>query len=486
MVNVILLLVLSFSWSAFGAELKIGCESVDFTPPRPVALDGQMRTRISKRIATPITANILAIEGSNQKGEASTCIIVSCDMVGIRPEFEDAIRKELKKFLPDFDPHNMMLSATHTHTAPVADANKYYIDPKADCMRPEEFVVFAGKRIADGVARAWNKRKPARFSYGLGHAMVAQCRRSVYADGTARMYGKTFEPGFRNIEAYEDRAVNTMFFHDTNGKLLAAVVNLSCPAQEVESLKELHADYWHSARENLYKIWGPQVVIVPLCGAAGDMSPHTQYRSAAENRMSELRGLTRVEEIGRRVAACVAQIYDTVKDEQFADVPFEHTYAVLDLPQYRITREEYERSKAEAESLKAAVQKDPNKRRLLSWAQTIVERYEKQQGNPNASFKIPVHILRVGDTAICTNPFELFTAFGTQIKARSVARQTFVVQLTDGCGICGTASSAGYLPTREAYAGGGYSAIVKSITVGPEGGQQLVEKTLDMIKPMFK
>ncbi|MDD3587580.1 MAG: hypothetical protein PHQ75_10400 [Thermoguttaceae bacterium] len=484
--TLLFLIVAFFSWSAFGADLKIGSGTVDFTPPRPVSLDGQMGTRISKKAITPITANILALEGTNQKGRKSCCVIVSCDMVGIRPEFENAIRTELKKLLPDFDLHNVMLCATHTHTAPVADDNKYYINPKYDCMPPGEFVAFASKPIADGIARAWNNRKPAKFSYGLGQAFVAQCRRSVYANGQARMYGKTNESGFRNIEAFEDRDVNTMFFHDASGKLLAAVVNVSCPAQEVESLSNLHADYWHFVREYLHKIWGPGVVIVALCGAAGDMSPHTQYRKVAEDRMSQLRGLTRVEEIGRRVAVSVADVYETVKDEQFTNIPFEHTYAVLDLPQHRITQSEYEQSKAEAALLKDVVKKDPNRRRLLSWAQTIVDRYGKQQSDPNASFKIPVHVLRIGDTAVCSNPFELFTSFGTQIKSRCAARQTFVVQLTDGCGICGTASSAGYLPTREAYAGGGYSAIVKSISVGPDGGQKLVEETLDLIDPMFK
>jgi hypothetical protein len=86
---------------------------------------------------------------------------------------------------------------------------------------------------------------------------------------------------------------------------------------------------------------------------------------------------------------------------------------------------------------------------------------------------------------MATNPFELFTSYGIQIKARSKARQTFVVQLTDGCGICGSASSAGYLPTALAYQGGGYSAIVKSICVGPKGGQVLVEETLKRINAMW-
>jgi hypothetical protein len=40
-----------------------------------------------------------------------------------------------------------------------------------------------------------------------------------------------------------------------------------------------------------------------------------------------------------------------------------------------------------------------------------------------------LHVLRFGDVAIATNAFELFTEFGIQMKARSRALQTFVIQL---------------------------------------------------------
>ena len=60
---------------------------------------------------------------------------------------------------------------------------------------------------------------------------------------------------------------------------------------------------------------------------------------------------------------------------------------------------------------------------------------------------------------ICTNQFELFTDYGIQMKARSKALQTFVVQLA-GAGTC--------LPTERAVRGGSYSAIVQSNLVGPE------------------
>ena len=86
--------------------------------------------------------------------------------------------------------------------------------------------------------------------------------------------------------------------------------------------------------------------------------------------------------------------------------------------------------------------------------------------------------MRLGDVVLTTNPFELFLDYGIRIKARSNAILTFVVQLANG--------AVDYLPTARAESGGGYSAVVQSTTVGSEGGQVLVEKTLEMIDNVMK
>lgn len=85
-------------------------------------------------------------------------------------------------------------------------------------------------------------------------------------------------------------------------------------------------------------------------------------------------------------------------------------------------------------------------------------------------------MLRLGDVAMATNPFELFLDYGIQIKGRGKAVLTFISQLT--------CDYQGYLPTRRAVAGGDYSAV--NHTVGPRGGQVLVDetvKTLDSLWP---
>ena len=132
-----------------------------------------------------------------------------------------------------------------------------------------------------------------------------------------------------------------------------------------------------------------------------------------------------------------------------------------------------------------------------------IERFSKEIGNGTITFKdnarmhvyagiiaryqiqksidlqtIEVHVLRMGDIAFATNPYELFLDYGNQIRARSHAKQTFLIQLC-----CG---AKGYLPTEKAEAGSHYSAYVSSGITGHVGGEMLVRKTVSEINDMLK
>jgi hypothetical protein len=85
-------------------------------------------------------------------------------------------------------------------------------------------------------------------------------------------------------------------------------------------------------------------------------------------------------------------------------------------------------------------------------------------------YAMELHAIRLGDTALATNPFELFLDYGQRIKARSPAAHTFLVQLAG--------DSAGYLPSARAVRAGGYGALVANGKIGPDGGQKLVDATV--------
>jgi hypothetical protein len=286
------------------------------------------------------------------------------------------------------------------------------------------------------------------------------------------MYGPTDRPDFRGIEGPEDQGVEVLFFWDREGRLLATAVNVACPSQEVEGGSAVNADFWHDVRESLRARHGKDLLVLGWTGAAGDQSPHLMYRKRAEERMRTLRGLTRLQELSSRIVGAWEEAYEGARKEQHADAVLVHKVATIELPVRVVTEAEA----AEARSKVETLSKDPRNRRLVVWHQEVVDRRERQKAGPVDPFKMELHVIRLGDVAIATNVFELFTEFGIQIKARSRALQTFVIQL---------AGPGSYVPTARAVRGGGYSAIVESNLVGPEGGQILTERTVELINSLW-
>jgi hypothetical protein len=252
------------------------------------------------------------------------------------------------------------------------------------------------------------------------------------------MYGKTDRLDFSQVEGDTDHAVELLFFWDVSGKLTGIVVNLACTAQETENLSEVSADFWHEVRLELRKRHSRDLFVLPQCSAAGDQSPHLLFRGRAEQIMLDRRGLTRRQEIARRIANAVDDALATAKADIRTKLVFRHTVANIDLPEKTPPAAPFYRT-------------DPVR-------------------------PIEIHILRLGEIALATNPFELYLDYGMRIKGRSQAMLTFVVQLS--CQHCG------YLPTQRGVEGGGYSAD-KHI-VGPGGGQMLVNETVKRIHELWR
>jgi hypothetical protein len=286
------------------------------------------------------------------------------------------------------------------------------------------------------------------------------------------MYGPTERPDFRGIEGPEDQGVEVLFFWDREGKLLATAINVACPSQEVEGGSAVNADFWHDVRESLRSRHGNDLLVLAWTGAAGDQSPHLMYRKLAEDRMRALRGLSRLQELSRRIVAAWDEAYEGARKEPHHDAVLAHKVATIELPVRSVTEAEA----AEARSKVEALSKDPRNRRLVVWHGDVVKRFDEQKAGTARPFSMELHVIRLGDVAIATNVFELFTEFGIQIKARSRALQTFVIQL---------AGPGSYVPTARAARGGGYSAIAESNLVGPEGGQVLADRTVELINSLW-
>ena len=99
-------------------QLLFGWATLSITPEKPVAIAGQYHTRISDQVNDPLLATALAIETRDDSGVVDQVVFVSCDLAVIRRNVTEKVRRRLKSRLPDLDVRKIVISATHTHTAP--------------------------------------------------------------------------------------------------------------------------------------------------------------------------------------------------------------------------------------------------------------------------------------------------------------------------------------------------------------------------------
>jgi len=491
------------------SDLKIGWAEVSIVPEKKAKLAGQFFERISEYVETPITVTAMAIESNDNQ-----FIICSCDLVSVSINLFEAVKTKVAEQNREIDINSIVVAATHTHASILYDyedtdaatsldilkrylpEDKEYIEKVEDddILEPKEALVFLADRISACIVEAWENRKKAYFSNQFGRAAVGHCRRVVYDDGTAKMWGDTNTANFESLEAASDSGIELIYTFDESKRLTGIVANIACPSQVVEHRSYISSDYWGKVRILLREKFGEELKVLGLCSPAGDQCPRDMIRwvnpetpiddpnikrdnyivRKADPSMFDIEGTWK---IGKRIANEIIDVYDNAVQELQDKAELKHEKLILDLPVRRVSITEYNNAKKELEAYIKEKQGKfdfNDKAKLYIFAGTMA-RYEYQQTND--IHQIEVHIAKLGDVAFATNPFELFLDYGNQIRARSKASQTFLIQLANG--------DDGYLPTKRAEQGSHYSAYVSSGITGHQGGEILVRKTVQKINEMW-
>jgi len=500
------------------STMKIGWSEISITPDKKVALAGQFAERISQYVEKPLTATAMAVEAQGEQ-----MVLVSTDLVGVAANLVDAVRAKLENNDLGLDPMKVVLAAIHTHTAPVypreqrsgghfmsnssrmvletmlRPGQKYVesanVTRNPDILTEEETLVFLTERIAEAVLEAWKNRSAGSFTNAFGRAVVGMCRRACYNDGSAQMWGDTNTAMFTQLEGGNDSGIELMYVFNAQKKLTGIVANLACPAQCVQHRHFVSPDFWGEVKMLLRQHFGEDLFLLALCSAAGDQCPVDLVRwvnpespindpncerdnppkRKADPSMFDLAGMRKT---GKRIAREIIDVYEEGLDAAQEDVVFTHHVHWMQLPIRRATL-------AEVANAKKAIREYLNDKAgdvdyidaaRLQVHLGLLKRAQQQEFVD--VLPTEVHVMRLGSIAIATNPFELFLDFGNQIKARSLAEQTFLIQLANG--------TEGYLPTEKAEKGGHYSAFLSSGQVGHVGGEQLVRETIQDINNLFR
>ena len=98
---------------AIQAELKAGAAIVDISPQQfPVLVNGGMTSRSAEKVVAPLYARAIVVDNGTER--IAIVVVDSC-MIG-RVTLDDA--KHLAAQRTKIKPDRMLISATHTHTAP--------------------------------------------------------------------------------------------------------------------------------------------------------------------------------------------------------------------------------------------------------------------------------------------------------------------------------------------------------------------------------
>lgn len=479
---------------ATNATLEIGWAEVDITPSKPVLLRGQHPARLSEEVLDPLKAVALVLQAGDEQA-----VMVSCDLCAISNELRAGVVRKVQEAGTEIDAAKIILNATHTHTAPENSHPRFlYRDivwPGVDLsnMPIAQYLEFASTRIARAIAKAWQERQTGGVAYGLSYAVLARNRRWVNREGTAKMYGLKPE-SFSHIEGYEDHSVNFLATYDLEKKLTGVVVNMAMTAQEIGGAHAVSADVWHYARQELRKRFGENLYIFPQVSAAGDLSPHLLYESEANARMLKLKKHNMREEIARRIAQAAENTLPYL-DASIEEAPvFRHVIDTADLPTNQLTEKDMRDAQRELEHWQEVYEEELQKLqanpalksekhwysavtrafRHISRYYGLIKRYEEQEAN--SCLPTEVHAIRLSDIVFISNPFEYYLDYGIQIKARSPAIQTFIVQL---------AGNGSYVPSLRSIGGGGYGSTPVSNIIGPEGGQVLAGESVRLIRSLW-
>ena len=511
------------------AQLNIGWGKRSLAPDFPVPIPGQFYMRVSLGTYTPVLASAVVLENGEDQ-----VIFVSCDMVSVVPDLLLKVQALLAAEVPEIQGEKIIINATHTHAGPGSlDLGDY--PRNVEMKQGEEVRIFLARQIADAVKEAWEKRAPGSIAYGYGFATTGHSRRVIYMDdigqrlglrpgiaidGHGKMYGNTNDDMFASYEAGTDPFINLFYTFDKDEKLTGAVVNVPCPSQTGENAWVLHASFWHNVREKLAAKYG-EIGVVGQAAAAGDLSPRQLHYRAAELRRYQLKypekiaeymanpmifpgcenlspedkkracensciEYMRAEDIANRIVSAFEEVLEWASQEKFSAPELKHEVRVVDLQRRMFPREMMEEEKKNHENFM-------NEEMMLEgdkWEQLrhnsllhsrrsrcggVVNRYELQEEQP--AIPSDIHVVKIGNIAFATNRFELYMDYMHRIQARSPFEQTFIVQLVTGPNGCGS-----YLATVRGEENKGYSASPYCNQVSPQGGQQLVEETLKVLK----
>lgn len=431
-------LALALGQGGQGAEFRAGAAKVDITPTRlPIRTAGNLTLTLVSNVHDRLHVRALVLDD----GATGVALAVVDSCMVAREELDQA--KAAASQATGMPLEHMLISATHTHTAP-AVYGCHGNDPEL------EYRAWLVPRITEAVVRAWHNRQPARVGWGsLDLATFVHCRRWLMQPGTAQDPNPAFtgcltnlammNPGYGNTNKIRqtgpvDPAVTVLSLQTPDGRPLSLLANYSTHYASAPS-QQLSADYFGVFCDLLERQLqagerNPGFVALMSNGTSGDANcvdftkPNWVVNPAV---------------VGKAVAAAVTQALEKMTYKDW--VPLAAVQEKLQLGVRLPTPGQIEEARA---YLSANVGSRPTR----NWEENYARETTLLAHWPGTK-EILLQAIRVGDLGLGAIPCETYGSTGLALKRASPFSTTMILGLANGYN--------GYLPPPDQFPFGGYT-----------------------------
>jgi len=428
-------------------RLRAGAHAIDITPTKfPVIVNGGFLERTASTVHDPLHARCLVLDD----GATRMAIVVVDSCMMPRPLVDRA--KALAAKATGIRPERMMISATHTHTAPSVMGA---LGTGADL----DYAKALPALIAKGIELAAGKLAPARVGWAVAedYEHVA-CRRWLRRPDRPdvdpfglKTVGAMMHPGHNN-PAYVgpagpvDPDISMLSVQSADGRPLALLANYS---MHYVGSQAVSADYFAVFASKFAGLIGADKLDPPFVAM---MSQGTSGDTWLRDYGAPVKPRPDCEAYGDAVARRAHEAYKTITYSDRAPLAMSEKTLTLSrrLPDAKRL--------AWARKLAAAAKGRPPKSRPEVYA------LEQLHLRAEPKRELKLQAVRIGEFGITAIPCEVYAVTGLKIKARSPLRATMNITLANG--------SEGYIPPPEQHALGGYTtwpARTAGLEVGAEG-----------------
>jgi hypothetical protein len=452
-------------------QLRVGAAKVDISPAKGVQIAGDIgRYRPCTGVKDPIYARALVIERDGRQ----FCFL-SIEVLSIDPPWAAEIRRRALK-VHGFARDALMIHATQNHASP--NIGNDFLPDSCELIPDDLYWLRGGDRnynepatagVIEAIGLAVGKLTPVNMAVGRAiDGRVAFNRRYVMRDGTSLCQPKLGNPDVLYVEGPMDPEVGVVTFTAADGRVVAALLHHTAHPCNGFWGNEVIPDWPGAWCNEMDAHFGPACTAVIANGCCGNIITYN-YLSPDQNPDGcDYRMLARLLAQSTKRALENMMPVDTTA--------FNWGNRILSIPRLKLPEEEIAKAKKVIQENPKPVWKDKI-RVTLDWLYAVGVLEIARELSESENYPFEIQAVRIGNFALLALGGEPFAETQLAIKLHSPFPYTHLAHMSHGY--------VGYIPTKRAFAGGGYETLVGwGARLVPDAAELIERASVDLLKSL--